>query len=554
MRRSARLARAAEEEAPRTPSPPPKRPKKLSIRERQRPEVAYELVNDVPVSTEEPNFDLLNDPLSYEASKSFAYALYVSRNNWLSGTMFETIWTRKPRGKKLEVGEVNARERMSRLCECTMIMGPHTFPAKLFIVKDEEEEKEESIKKEEDAKSATVESKPETQTAPAKEPSTAETQPKAPEAEGKSEAKVGEAGSAEPEKAETGKASSETKTDPPTEENKPKEAAPGPKPNQGVVQLLQQMAKENSRLDEVMKLVATKKASPEDMKLFYQYLEKAKAEVNKKNAPPPPVYTPRRINRSTSLAFELFENPQERYLLPKKAVVEVLPNNDILWSFLHIHRTNSGTEVWTPTTVVLQDIPARMIPTLDGCVEKYDKVVEHMKEAMARGERADDQYVWYQIDKGDLALIDEIKKTNPPLQHVLPAKRQPKPRATASASGGAHSTVAANNGASKDREGTAMTPKEKAPKPPRVRHTTYPAIPVSPVASQPSTIAPLPPKLKLPDLDSFFIPPGGLPPLPPSLANSFSFPPIPSGPTAPRAAPAAASSDEKTPTPKEEDK
>lgn len=336
---------------------------------------------------------------------------------------------------------------MSRLCECTMVMGPHVFPAKLFIYKDDEDDENKSEEKKDESKDAD------------------------------------------------------------------KQAAPKPNPNQEVVKRLQEMAKEDKELDALMKVVATGKAKPEDMSKFQQFLAKARAETSRKQET---VYTPRRLNRSTSLAFELFENPQERYLLPKKAVVEVLSNGDILWSFLHVHESK-GTQIWTPTTVVLQDIPDRMVSSIDGCVEKYDEVVKHMKEAMEKGERADDQYVWYQIDKSDLALIDEIKKTNPPLQYVLPSKRQPKARATAV----------------KDEDGSA-TPRERAPRQPRIRHTTYPALPQGPVEPQPSTIAPLPPKLKLPDIDSFFIPPGGLPPLPPSLANSFSFPPVPGGPTAAR--------------------
>lgn len=466
MRRSARLAKVAEDEPSLTPSPPPKRTKKVPYKERPRPEVGYELVNDVPVSIEEPNIDLLKNPLSFKASKSFAYALYVSRNNWLSGTMFKTIWQRKPRGKRLEADEINARERMSRLCECTMVMGPHIFPAKLFIYKDDEDDE----KKTEDKKTQ----------------------------EGKESNKEN------------------TKEDPKEDVKETEEKpAPKPNPNQDLVKRLQEMAKEDKELDELMKIVATGKATPENMTKFQQFLAKARAETSRKQET---IYTPRRLNRSTSLAFELFENPQERYLLPKKAVVEVLSNGDILWSFLHIHESK-GTEIWTPTTIVLQDVPDRMVSSLDGCIDKYDEVVKYMKEAMEKGERAEDQYVWYQIDKSDLALIDEIKKTSPPLQHVLPSKRQPKARpATASV---------------KDEEGSS-TPREKAPRQPRIRHTTYPALPQGHITPQPSTIAPLPPKLKLPDIDSFFIPPGGLPPLPPSLANSFSFPPIPGGPTAAR--------------------
>lgn len=60
-----------------------------------------------------------------------------SRETWLEGEMFDKFWTRPQRGKKLAGGEVNARERMSKLCECTLSIGPHDFDVKLFLVTDD---------------------------------------------------------------------------------------------------------------------------------------------------------------------------------------------------------------------------------------------------------------------------------------------------------------------------------------------------------------------------------------------------------------------------------
>ncbi len=61
--------------------------------------------------------------------------------------MLEKFWTRPPRGRKLPVGEVNARERMTKLCEGNMLIGPHSFEIKCFLVKDEDAKKEKMEKR-----------------------------------------------------------------------------------------------------------------------------------------------------------------------------------------------------------------------------------------------------------------------------------------------------------------------------------------------------------------------------------------------------------------------
>lgn len=75
--------------------------------------------------------------LNASADLSVRHYYRQSRETWLDGDMFDKFWSRPQRGKKLASGEVNARERMSKLCECTLSIGPHDFDVKLFLVKDD---------------------------------------------------------------------------------------------------------------------------------------------------------------------------------------------------------------------------------------------------------------------------------------------------------------------------------------------------------------------------------------------------------------------------------
>lgn len=124
-----------------TPEPPP------------LPQYPYESDRGIPITQEIPDPSLLEEPLSVKESFALSHSLAQSRNRWLSGAMFAKFWTRPPRGRKLAEGEVNAREKMTKLCECLMAIGPHIFDVKLFIVKDESKDDDDKGSVEPDDKS-----------------------------------------------------------------------------------------------------------------------------------------------------------------------------------------------------------------------------------------------------------------------------------------------------------------------------------------------------------------------------------------------------------------
>ncbi|EDO16126.1 hypothetical protein Kpol_1070p8 [Vanderwaltozyma polyspora DSM 70294] len=109
----------------------------------------FELVSDLPASTEIPQYNsALVHPLSVKNSGVLYNSLITSRNTWTHGEMFEVYWTKpikttKDDGTNIKEDDTNnfmIRERMQKMCDCRMIAGPHTFPARLFILKNEQAE------------------------------------------------------------------------------------------------------------------------------------------------------------------------------------------------------------------------------------------------------------------------------------------------------------------------------------------------------------------------------------------------------------------------------
>lgn len=448
MRRSARLNKnladqqSEQEETPTPPPPPPKKakPKRIPLRDRPRPEYAYNLVNNVPVSAQLPDYEELENPLSFEQSKSLGYSLHVSRNNWLSGQMFETFWTRKPRGKKYEQGEQNMRDRMLKLCECIFIMGPHVLPAKLFTVREETEE-----------------------------PITASEQSHYQQQQGPD----------------------------------PQQA------NQMVVYRLQQMAKSDPALKSLMAEVASGKAKPQTVAEFQKYITKAK-ELDPPIThfrPPAPSYAPqtRRVLKHVALAFEFVDNQMERFLLPRKSILQQLPNEDILISFLHLSPPigESNKVEYTPTTITMRGISSRAFPSIERCFEPKEKVQAWMAETMAKGIRSEEHYVWYQIEKSDVLLNEDIRKFQPPYFAVPPPKRPYKPRTLPKPTSSASAAPPASSSTPALTSTSASTPTAGS-------STGAEAAPIKKEAEVRA-------KLNLPDPETLHIPPGGLPPLPKSM-------------------------------------
>ncbi|QLQ81652.1 hypothetical protein HG537_0F04130 [Torulaspora globosa] len=106
----------------------------------------FEMIGGLPSSSGVAEYNsTLTHPLSVKDSAVLYYSLVTSRKTWVRGEMFELYFTKtaKPVKESSETpGQtIMMREKMQKLCDCTMLGGPHTFPVRLFILKDEEIEK-----------------------------------------------------------------------------------------------------------------------------------------------------------------------------------------------------------------------------------------------------------------------------------------------------------------------------------------------------------------------------------------------------------------------------
>lgn len=123
----------------------------------------FEMVGGLPSSSEISQYNsALAHPLSVKDSAVLYDSLVSSRKTWVRGEMFELYFTKPVKTTKdvpvkpetpAEAMSVQVRDKMQKMCDCTMFGGPHAFPVRLFILKNEEMEKkwqeEQDMKKKE---------------------------------------------------------------------------------------------------------------------------------------------------------------------------------------------------------------------------------------------------------------------------------------------------------------------------------------------------------------------------------------------------------------------
>lgn len=124
----------------------------------------FEMIGGLPSSSGVPQYNsALMHPLSVKDSAVLYYSLVTSRKTWVRGEMFKLYFTKTAKPAKdpannagdtpSQTATIQVRDKMQKMCDCTMLGGPHTFPVRLFILKDEEMEKkwqeEQDMKKKE---------------------------------------------------------------------------------------------------------------------------------------------------------------------------------------------------------------------------------------------------------------------------------------------------------------------------------------------------------------------------------------------------------------------
>lgn len=439
----------------------------------------YLVIDNVPVTRERPDYKELEEndrKLSLLDSGSLFYTLQKSRNSWLSGDMFDKYWIRPPRGKKAaegvelnapgNAGGANARDKMARLHECSMIIGPHVFEVRLFTAKDESKDDDDEEKDAKETDDANVSQNTPTTT---QNTSTGNTT-SIPAREGL------------PEQADQGSSASPSTSASRDPTNV--QSLGSPSNPVYILRTIQEVqAKKlqllnNKEATSLMMKLATQPhlATDADKTKFAMYLD----ESSKLPLPPNYIYQPN-AGRPTKVAkpprpvpkkylqkiltvFEFKENPAGRFVIPRDSVLEVLPSGELLISTLIIKRPTFTADpiiskarnknskrksalqlqeeekererlaelnrpIYLPITIVLTGLPRRVILTIERSVNRYKKAVENMEKIFEEGVRAEDLSVWFHIDDNDEELQERLERPpTPPPNLVFPSKRQYKSR------------------------------------------------------------------------------------------------------------------------------
>lgn len=113
----------------------------------------FEIIAGLPCSLEVPQYNsALTHPLSVRDSAVLYDSLVISRRTWVRGEMFELYFSKPARSIKDESNQdkqdamaqamtMQIRDKMQKMCDCNMMGGPHQFPVRLFILKDEDLER-----------------------------------------------------------------------------------------------------------------------------------------------------------------------------------------------------------------------------------------------------------------------------------------------------------------------------------------------------------------------------------------------------------------------------
>lgn len=128
----------------------------------------FQIIGNLPASIDEPDYNsTLTHTLSVKDSGVLYSSLIQSRKTWFQGEMFEVYWIRPQRDPNNPdaSGNTGIRDKMQKMCDCTMTAGPHEFSVRLFILKDDDKERlwqeeQDGVKKaKEDKKQEAIEEK-----------------------------------------------------------------------------------------------------------------------------------------------------------------------------------------------------------------------------------------------------------------------------------------------------------------------------------------------------------------------------------------------------------
>ncbi|KAK9377471.1 uncharacterized protein V1513DRAFT_436496 [Lipomyces chichibuensis] len=465
--------------------------------------------NGLLVHEQPANYGLLDDPVDFDITEALAVSLQRSRRTWLTGCMFEKFWTRPQRGRKLAEGQYNARDKMAKLCECKAEIGPHVFELRLFTVKDEASPKDPvsaltqpahgedfiATKSHSNTASSAVRNDvfsvqtasipitagPNPSQAVAISSKTTERETDPPAATIESEQKSTPAGTGEPYETAAQPVTQRIERLPhdpatihqPPSRSEPPQSSPKPpskNPNEELIDRLHALARQDPQFGELMKSVASGKASVDEVRRFQVYIAqsrqvdrglgshsypstsvpyfqtskdkaishsgtsvKLKSDMKKKE---------RELLRDQTLVFEFKENPTDRFLFPKESLVKLFPNGTVSATIFLLaeEAADAPAEVgttptpdkkerkkkkseepaeadipprpcdpkyYTPLNITFYGIPRKLQDVFIRAVHPRDEVMKYFRDTLTKLKRTKDWWVYYKVDATDAGSINK---------------------------------------------------------------------------------------------------------------------------------------------------
>ncbi|KAK9479281.1 hypothetical protein V1514DRAFT_356047, partial [Lipomyces japonicus] len=350
-------------------------------------------ISGLMMDKQQPDYEKINEPMSFFETGTIGVSLERSRRTWLTGCMFEKYWTRPQRGRKSADIQHNSKEKMAKLGECKVQIGPHFFEWRLFTVRDDSYVPKEEPKPRPVAStslpptstalnmastsvsphavaqpvnqipipSATVNSS----AAPAQTQNVTATQTQSPSTHSQTSPTNAQSTTAIPQVPRLNsqaphanpqgfRANMQTHPHPPAPRPQVRTA------NDELVAKLHAMARADPNFDILLKAVASGNQTQEQMRRFHAYLNDYKGVLNNKSQNTPsqapygssspivsrPKLEPRKkeIIRDQMLIFEFKDNPTDRYLFPKKSLLKIASDGSITATLLLLAGLPRDTE------------------------------------------------------------------------------------------------------------------------------------------------------------------------------------------------------------------
>ncbi|KAF2148761.1 hypothetical protein K461DRAFT_324239 [Myriangium duriaei CBS 260.36] len=398
---------------------------------------------------------------SIESSGTLLASLERSRQKWLAGEFFERYWTKTSGSKKDQKNALSSnppKTWMKDVGRCTIIVEPLIFEANVYISKDP------AIVASTQQQNSLIQQQQKLQQQQSYNSSNhygAQYRPN-----------MGQQNSsnyqAQP-RPFAGVAANASKTHYQTTTPSAPPATPAKQTPDPVIQLLASRASTDRDLKELMKIVATGTASPEQLRAFQKHIDELNAVVAAQNAAqaaesqqqsqpqpqqappqarttgpaPQPLVQPiqQRPVAQAPVKKELIKPPfpvvlefldpgasSDRFLFPPYSIVESLGSFSVLASFMIFRKGSEAsasvlfdadTEYYEPVTVKIDVVPGtRSVEVLDHMkrsVKPADEVRKWMEEQIRTKRRADQRYLPLKLPcQSQLPPEEEIVEETPP--------------------------------------------------------------------------------------------------------------------------------------------